>query len=65
MKHEAKPALAPERHHALVVPSANGYVVSCSCGWAGGSYEAPEPAELAAEGHEADPADLESEAEIG
>lgn len=43
-----------ERHNALVVPMSDGYAVSCSCGWAGGKYDEPEPAERAAERHEAD-----------
>lgn len=32
----------------------DGYAVSCSCGWTGGEYDEPEPAERAAESHEAD-----------
>jgi len=43
-----------ERHNALVIPMSDGYAVSCSCGWTGGEYDEPEPAERAAESHEAD-----------
>lgn len=49
-----RPSVTPvsERHHALVVPMADGYAVSCSCGWNGGRYEASGQAEHAAKGHE-------------
>jgi hypothetical protein len=43
-----------ERHNALVVPLSDGYAVSCSCGWTGGRYDEPEPAEPAAKSHEMD-----------
>lgn len=33
----------------------DGYAVSCSCGWSGGRYETPQPAEEAAKDHEVDP----------
>ena len=48
---------ASERHNALVIPMSDGYAVSCSCGWSGGHYEKPGPAEHAARRHEADPGD--------
>jgi hypothetical protein len=43
-----------DSHNALVVPMSDGYAVSCSCGWTGGTYEEPELAERAAESHEAE-----------
>jgi hypothetical protein len=48
-------AKALESHNALVIPMSDGYAVSCSCGWSGGQYNTPEPAERAAEDHEAHP----------
>jgi hypothetical protein len=47
--------MAAERHNVLVVPLSDGYAVSCSCGWIGGTHEAPGPAEREAADHEADP----------
>lgn len=45
-----------DSHNVLIVPTLDGYVVSCSCGWAGASHGSPEPAEREAGGHEANPA---------
>jgi hypothetical protein len=45
-----------DSHNALVVPTLDSYVVSCSCGWVGGSHDRPEPAEREAKDHEDDPA---------
>jgi hypothetical protein len=44
-----------ENHNALVIPMSDGYTVSCSCGWSGGHYGTPGPAEQVAKRHEADP----------
>lgn len=49
------PANSLESHNALVIPMSDGYAVSCSCGWSGGHYNTPGPAERAAENHEARP----------
>jgi hypothetical protein len=48
--------MASHRHNPLVVPTLDSYVVSCSCGWVGGSHDAPGPAEQEARDHEANPA---------
>jgi hypothetical protein len=48
--------MASDRHHALVIPLNEGYAVSCSCGWVGGSHDAPDPAEREARDHEENPA---------
>lgn len=53
-------------HHALVIPMSDGYAVSCSCGWIGGSHESEGPAEREARDHERAPDDTEqSEATLG
>ncbi len=44
-----------DSHNALVVPTLDSYVVSCSCGWVGASHGSPEPAEREARDHEANP----------
>lgn len=45
-----------DSHNALVVPTLDSYVVSCSCGWVGASHNSPEPAEQEARDHEDNPA---------
>ena len=42
-------------HNALVVPTLDSYVVSCSCGWVGESHNSPEPAERESKRHEDNP----------
>ena len=42
-----------DSHNALIVPTLDSYVVSCSCGWVGASHDSPEPAEREAKDHEA------------
>ena len=44
-----------DSHNALVVPTLDSYVVSCSCGWVGASHDSPEPAEREARNHEDNP----------
>jgi hypothetical protein len=43
--------------NALVLPTLDSYVVSCSCGWVGASHDSPEPAEREARDHEDNPAE--------
>jgi hypothetical protein len=45
-----------DSHNALIVPTLDSYIVSCSCGWVGASHNSPEPAEREARDHEANPA---------
>jgi hypothetical protein len=45
-----------DSHNALIVPTLDSYVVSCSCGWVRASHDSPEPAEQEARDHEANPA---------
>jgi len=47
-----------DSHNALIVPTLDSYVVSCSCGWVGASHGSPEPAEQEVRDHEADPTTL-------
>jgi hypothetical protein len=42
-----------ETHNALVVPTGDGYAVSCSCGWRGETHADPILAEQEAGEHEA------------
>lgn len=48
-----------ESHHTLIVPLVDGYAVSCSCGWLGGSHDTAEEAEAAAREHEIGPSSTE------
>lgn len=45
-----------DSHNALVVPTLDSYVVSCSCGWVGTSHDNPGSAEQEARDHEDNPA---------
>jgi hypothetical protein len=47
--------MSGDSHNALVVPTLDSYVVSCSCGWVGASHDSPQSAEGEAKDHEHNP----------